>query len=123
MRRCTTCAALSQTLDPRLPVPPSEEQHALVRDAILQSFYALRETFLEELDLEEPQHPLLISGAHRLKVPGARMSALVDQDRQKQHLEKTPSPRPDIVALLAGLRAKEKGERGNNGGTTPPPHS
>ena len=29
-----------------------------MRDAILQSFYALRENFLEELDLEEPSHPL-----------------------------------------------------------------
>jgi hypothetical protein len=97
-----------QTLDPRNPVQPTEEQKKLVRDAILQAFYALRETFLEELDLEEPGHPLLISGAHRLKVPGAAMSALVLQDRQRQRLEKSPALRPDINDMLAELRSKEK---------------
>ena len=109
-----------ETLDPRQPVPPTEEQKTLVRDAILQAFYALRETFLEELDLEEPQHPLLISGAHRLKVPGARMSALVDQDRQRRQLDQAPAPRPDIDALLTDLRAKEKGgERSSQTGLPP----
>ena len=97
-----------QTLDPRLAVPASEAQRMLVRDAILQSFFALRETFLEELDLEEPQHPLLISGAHRLKTPGADDEAQRVHDLQAKQLGKLPPPRPDIVALLAELRAKEK---------------
>ncbi len=97
-----------QTLDPRAAIPANDEQKKLVKDAVLQSFYALRETFLEELDLEEPEHPLLISGAHRLKVPGAHMSALVRQDNQLQRLERSPPQRPDVDAMLANLRAKEK---------------
>jgi hypothetical protein len=97
-----------QTLDPRATTPASDEQKKLVRDAILQAFYALRETFLIELDLEEPSHPLLISGARRLKVPGAGISALVQQDRQFQRLERDPAPRPDIDAMLSELRSKEK---------------
>ncbi len=97
-----------QTLDPRAAVPANDDQKKLVKDAILQSFYALRETFLEELDLEEPEHPLLISGAHRLKVPGAHMSALVRQDNQLQRLERSPAQRPDVDAMLSDLWAKEK---------------
>ena len=53
-----------QTLDPRKN-PQARRRRACATwraTAILQSFYALRETFLEELDLEEPDHPLLISG-------------------------------------------------------------
>jgi hypothetical protein len=68
----------------------------------------LRETFLEELDLEEPEVPVLISGAHRLKVTGADIRAMLVQDHQRRRLDRDPSPRPDIDALLAELRAKEK---------------
>jgi hypothetical protein len=80
-----------------------------VRDAILQAFYALRESFLEELDLEEPQHPLLISGGRRLKTPGAAVSALVMQDNQRKRLDREPSSRPDIDEFLTTLRAEEEG--------------
>lgn len=97
-----------QTLDPRAAEPANDEQKKLVKDAILQSFYALRETFLEELDLEEPESPLLISGAHRLKIPGADMSALIQQDHQLQRLARSPAQRPDVDAMLAELRANEK---------------
>ena len=113
-----------QTLDPRAAVPASDEQKKLVKDAILQSFYALRETFLEELDLEEPESPLLISGAHRLKVPGAHMSALVRQDNQLHRLERSSPQRPDVDAMLAELRAKEKNStdpRDTNSGTSGDP--
>lgn len=97
-----------QTLDPRAAVPANDEQKKLVKDAILQSFYALRETFLEELDLEEPASPLLISGAHRLKIPGADMSALIQQDHQLHRLARSPAQRPDVDAMLADLRSNEK---------------
>ncbi len=97
-----------QTLDPRAAIPATDDQKKLVKEAILQAFYGLRETFLEELDLEEPEHPLLISGAHRLKVPGAHMSALVRQDNQLHRLERSTPQRPDVDAMLAELRAKEK---------------
>lgn len=96
-----------QTLDPRHPEPVTEVQKKLVKDAIIQSFQALRETFLEELDLEPPVHPLLISSARRLKTPGAALAALVVQDKQRRRLDATPAPRPDIDALLAELRDRE----------------
>ena len=101
-----------QTLDPRVNTEPTQEQKKLVKDAILQAFYGLRETFLEELDLEEPDHPLLISGARRLKVPGAAVSALVQQDLQRHRLERETSPRPDIDAMLAELRGRENDPSG-----------
>src|SRR4029078_13727467 len=58
-----------QTIDPRKSInaETDAEQRNLARDCILQSFYALRETFLEELDLEEPDRPLLTSRAPRGK--------------------------------------------------------
>ena len=94
-----------QTLDPADNPNPSAEERKLVRDASLQVFYALRETFLEELDQEEPDHPLLNSAARRTKVSGTTKLAVLK--RQKEHQDrKTPSD-PRIDALLAGLRAKE----------------
>jgi hypothetical protein len=107
-----------QTLDPRVASDITKERKALVRDAILQAFYALRETFLEELDLEEPQHPLLIAGSRRLKMPGAAVAARVMEDYQRKKLDREPSPRPDIDSFLTKLREQEetKGEpRGTPG--------
>ncbi len=97
-----------QTLDPRLDPDITQDHRKLVRDAILQSFYGLRETFLEELDLEEPDHPMLISGGRRSKVPGAAVYALLRQEHQRRRQQRDPAPRPDIDALLAAQRAKEK---------------
>lgn len=101
-----------QTLDPRLTETASDEKKKLVKDAIMQAFYALRESFLEELDLEQPSNPLLISGGRRMKAPGAAMPALVLQDKQRQRQDRLPSPRPDIDALLAELRELEKDPNG-----------
>jgi len=97
-----------QTLDPRLTPEPTNDQKALVRDAILQAFNALRETFLEELDLEEPQHPLLIPGSRRLKNPGAAVSAMVIEENQRRRLKREPSPRPDVDSFLTTLRTDEE---------------
>ena len=58
-----------QSLDPRRRQNVSNAERNLVQDAILQCFYALRENFLEELDLEQPTHPLLIYGGRRLRSP------------------------------------------------------
>ncbi|CCB67851.1 MULTISPECIES: hypothetical protein [unclassified Hyphomicrobium] len=106
-----------QTLDPRVANDITKEKKALVRDAILQAFYALRETFLEELDLEEPQHPLLVAGSRRLKTPGAAVSARVMEEHQRKKLGREPSPRPDIDTFLAKLRDQE--ETGGEGRATP----
>ncbi|MDX2257471.1 MAG: hypothetical protein NW205_01000 [Hyphomicrobiaceae bacterium] len=99
-----------QSIDPRKRAEPAGDgERKLVRDAILQSFYALRETFLEELDLEEPRHPLLISGARRLKTPGAADGARARQIGQRERLVARGGSggRADIDALLAGLYEAE----------------
>jgi hypothetical protein len=96
-----------QTLDPRKNNPDLESRN-LVRDAILQSFYALRETFLEELDLEQPDHPLLISGGRRAKKSGSTGGARRAEDRQRTRQDREASPDPRIDALLAQLHAKEE---------------
>jgi hypothetical protein len=63
-----------------------------VRDAILQAFYALRETFLEELDLDEPDNPLTAAVARRLKQPGVAPEARRLEDRQMPATRNTPHP-------------------------------
>src|SRR5262245_54468985 len=115
-----------QTLDPRKNPNPDADARNLVRDAILQSFYALRETFLEELDLEEPDHPLLISSGRRAKKSGAASSARRAQDRQRARQDRSLSPDPRIDDLLAQLYAKEnttaKPWRQSVGTAVPPPN-
>jgi hypothetical protein len=96
-----------QTLDPRKSAGLDPEARNLVRDAILQSFYALRETFLEELDLEQPDHPLLISGGRRAKKGGSTGGARRAQDRQRARQDRSASPDPRIDELLTQLYAKE----------------
>jgi hypothetical protein len=98
-----------QTLDPRkTPQVADPETRALVRDAILQSFYALRETFLEELDPEAPAHPLLISGGRRAKQSGSTSAARRRQERQRWRQDRLTSPDPRIDQLLADLMQKEE---------------
>ena len=102
-----------QTLDPRKNKNVTPEYRKLVRDAILQSFYALRENFLEELDLEEPIHPLLISGGKRLKIPGYAAAAGRMQDRQRKRQNdfdqsQDGKRRDDIDGLLGELYAREQ---------------
>lgn len=114
-----------QAIDPRVAGELSVEQRHLARDAILQSFYALRENFLEELDLEEPRHPLLISGGRRLKQSGATGRARSLQNRQARKQEKSNGQRPDVDDFLARLYANESNgasphyspETNGNGGT------
>ena len=96
-----------QTLDPRKLPDADADARNLVRDAILQSFYALRETFLEELDLEQPDHPLLISGARRGKKAGSTASARRAQERQRSRQNRATSPDARIDDMLADLYAKE----------------
>lgn len=102
-----------QSVDPRKrpDIPP--EDRKLARDAILQSFYALRETMLEELDLDEPAHPLLISAGRRLKAPGATRRAASKQARQMKRRDAAPGARPEVDAFLGQLYEAEKAEGGD----------
>jgi hypothetical protein len=92
-----------QSIDPRKRPDLTPDERKLARDAILQSFYALRETMLEELDLDEPAHPLLISRGRRLKQPGATRRALFRQGRQEKRRDAAPPAKPEVDALLKDL--------------------
>jgi hypothetical protein len=96
-----------QSIDPRKNSLITEEQRTLARHAILQSFYALRETFLEELDLQEPDHPLLIMGARRTKKRGALASAKRRQERQATYQNRLTDGDPEIDAFLQQLYEHE----------------
>ena len=96
-----------QSLDPR-DGPSTREQRKLARDTMLHSFYALREFFLDELDLEEPDRPLLMAGARRLKTSGSRVYGRTIQDRQIA-ASRRARPTPDESdALLAQLYDREQ---------------
>jgi hypothetical protein len=70
-----------QTLDPRKG-PANDEQRKLARDTMLESFYALRDRFLEELDLEAPDTPILMAGARRWRKSGATRRARTQQQTE-----------------------------------------
>ena len=98
-----------QSIDPRKRTDVSPEQRKLVRDAILQSFYALRETFLEELDLDEPDNPLTAAVARRLKQPGVARDGRRLESRQIASYREHPAPRrQEIEDLLWRLHAAEQ---------------
>jgi hypothetical protein len=99
-----------QSVDPRKRSNISQEERKLVRDAILQSFYALRENFLEELDLEQPVHPLLISAGRRLKRPGSTPKARRQQERQRARQDGKAAERSPVDALLVRLYEEEMGK-------------
>ena len=104
-----------QWLDPRKKPNTAASERKLAQDAILQSFAALRENFLEELDLEEPRHPLLISGGRRLKRPGAKRAARSEQERQRKRQDGEPQARPDVDTLLSHLYYDEQQSDARNG--------
>jgi hypothetical protein len=98
-----------QSIDPRKRTDISPEQRKLVRDAILQSFYALRENFLIELDIDEPDHPIIVSAARRRKHPGATSRALKLEVGQLDNYERDSAPRrAEVEGLLWQLHANEK---------------
>jgi hypothetical protein len=101
-----------QSIDPRNRPDITPEDRRLAREAILQSFFALRETMLEELDLDEPAHPLLISGGRRLKEPGATARARGRQERQRARQNRLAAPKPEVDAFLAELYAAEQAGEG-----------
>ena len=85
-----------ESIDPRSGQPVSNGEFVAAREAVLQAFAVLRETFLEELDLQEPAHPLLVTHARRLKRSGATRRAsrmLAGQTRKQQNGPATNGPR------------------------------
>lgn len=100
-----------ETLDPRDGTTVSREQRRIACEAIRESFSALRETFLEELDLEEPTHGQLVSGARRIKRSGATRRALWRQRRQLRELQRrgrNGHEEDAVASLLAEAYAREK---------------
>ena len=95
-------------LDPRRNPKITADQRALVRDAIRQAFDALREKFLDELDLEEPTRPITAAVGRRRKYTGATKRARHQQSLQTRILEGEAGPRPDIDALLSDLYYREQ---------------
>lgn len=100
-----------QSIDPRKRTNIPTEERKLARDAILQSFYALREVFLEELDLQQPTHSLLISGAKRLKASGTDHAARRSQESQRRRLQSQTSAPTETDLLLSRLYAVEQAEQ------------
>jgi hypothetical protein len=97
-----------QTIDPRKRPSTTADERKLVRDAMLQSFYALRECFLEELDLDEPSNPLLIHSGRRTKRPGSSSASRSMQARQSVERRKMPDNNLDVDAMLSALYEKEQ---------------
>ena len=97
-----------QSLKPDRGLPITPDDRKLARDAIMQSFYALRETFLEELDLEAPDHPLLIQNSRRLKKTGAPGWARRRQSHQHKYYLKVSPADPVITTFLRILFEKEQ---------------
>jgi hypothetical protein len=92
-----------QTLDPAKAATITAAERKLARDAILQSFYAIRESFLEELDLEPPDRPILAWGGRRHKKSGAMDEARREQDAERERTDAASPPDPRIDGFLQAL--------------------
>jgi hypothetical protein len=106
------------TLHPRATPAPTDADRKRVAKFIMDSFAALRENFLEELDLQEPTTPVLRSASRRLKVPGAEKRAHKLSERQAARLEKLPPLSTEQQALqdrLDVMREIEDGRRKPDG--------
>ena len=99
-----------QTLNPKDSAAAAQtgDYRKLARDTVLRSFYAMRDEYLVELDLEEPDTPLLLSGARRLTQPGATASARKLQSRQIAEHQVNARPDDPSNALLRDLYEQEE---------------
>lgn len=96
-----------QTLDPRGNQKVTDSQKRMAVRAINQLFQALRERFLDELDLEEPDAPIVSVAARRLKLPGATTAVdrmLVAQERRYHGAD---GPCGEVELYLSDLRYRE----------------
>lgn len=99
-----------QTLEPRKNPDASEEERRRVRNAVLRGWYALRERFLEELDLEPPDNPLLLPGALRTKATGTAHLARAAVETQRKQQTGFAEREPEISRFLAELCEKERAQ-------------
>ncbi len=99
-----------ETLDPRKNPKITQDQRMVVRTAIEQAFYALRERFLDELDLEEPTNPLTAAAASRTKTSGATPKARQTQDRQRKQISANGKGNSEVNAFLWDLYYAEVAE-------------
>lgn len=99
-----------QSIDPRKVPDITAVDRKVVRDMILESFYALRERFLEELDLEEPSEPILVHLSRRLKFSGTTPGARFDQTREQAAQAKLPPYSEELQALITRIEAIEQRE-------------
>jgi hypothetical protein len=91
-----------QSLDPRKVTPETRVDPSVARDAIIRSFQAVRESFLEELELEPPDKPILAVGSIRRKTNGGR-SRWSDDDSSA-----ADAPNDAVTGLLRDLKARER---------------
>lgn len=96
-----------QSLDPSKAATITAQDRKLARDAILQAFYALREPFLEELDLEAPDRAMTAWGGRRHKKSGAPDWARALQTTEREQTDIASPPDPRIDAFLKALYDKE----------------
>ena len=97
-----------QTLNPQKQATIGEVQRKLVRDSLLQSFYSLRERFLEELDLEMPTRPILNPGSRRFKRTGAAVWAKTWDSAQRKRAKSSTHRDPTVDTLLEDLYNREQ---------------
>jgi hypothetical protein len=98
-----------QSINPSKRADVTWQERKLVRDAIIHAFAALRENFLEELDLDEPDNPMTASVARRLKRPGVTARGRRLEARQIATYEHHPAPRrQEVEELLWRLHAEEQ---------------
>jgi hypothetical protein len=72
-----------QTLEPRMNPTLAESHRTAARKDIIESWYALREQFLEELELEPPDNPLLVPQENtRRNAPGGGAPAIAGQNSE-----------------------------------------
>lgn len=94
-------------MDPRVKSSFTAGERKRAQDCVEQLFAALRENFLDELDLQEPGHPLLAVGARRRKTRGATNTAKKKAEMQKGRQNAQASPNPVLDGYLGGLHAAE----------------
>lgn len=106
-----------QTVNPIRHRNITEADRKLVRDAMLQSFYALRESFLDELDIDTPSAPILAAGARRVKRKGSARWAMRLQRSEMAALARAPSASPYIDHYLKRLYELEEAGQSIAGST------